>query len=462
MFGATTVAQTPWTLDACIKYAFDNNIVLKQQQLQTEGSKVALTQSKLSVLPNLNAGAGVNYNYGRIYNPYVSALNDNNTKYASFNVSSSITLFNGLQTWNTIKQNEFNLMAILYSNEKTKNDLMLNIATAYLQILFAQEMLQNTKSQIQVTQEQEKRTEKLVDAGSMPRGSLLQIQSQLATEELNVINADNNLKTATLVLVQLLELKDAANFKIVYPVINEPDQSNLSATVDQIFQEAQKLPQVKSAEFQVKSADKGLSIAKGRRSPSLSFTAVLSTVYSPDQQKPSALPYPDWLPVLIGNTQNTKEAVYSLPQPTFSYSNYVFGQQFSDNINKSFSFNLSIPIFNKWTTNTAISNAKGNLQNQKYVYQQTQNQLYKDIQQAYNDALAALAKYNGTKKALTSQEEAFKYVQQKFDLGLVNTIDYNTEKTKLSATQSDLLQAKYEFVFKCNVLNLYRGLPIKL
>ena len=323
------------------------------------------------------------------------------------------------------------MLASLQNVEKEKIELTINIATAYLNILFKKELLDVNKSQEAVTGLQVNRTQKLVDAGSVARGDLLNIQAQRAGEKLNVTNAQNDLNLAYLNLAQLLDLDSTSNFEIFIPDTLEPDLITPIISAEQVYNDALTLlPYVKAGEYQLMSAQKNLAIQKGRRSPQIYLGANWNTYYNSS----------------IGDSIGT-----------FSYN-----KQFNNNGNTSLSATISIPIFNYWNVSTSISNAKVQVSDAEYQLDQSKQQLHKEIQQAYNDAASAREKYNASVEAVNSYHESFKYTEQKFSAGIVNSVEYSVAKNNFLKAQSDLAQAKYDYIFQIKILDFYRGVPIKL
>jgi len=433
-----------WTLEECVLYAIEHNIQVKQQELAADIQQNALKQSKYNLAPSLNGGAGHSYSFGRALDESTYRFTDNETVLSDyFSLNSSVTLFNGFTNRKSIELNKYNLQASIQDVEKIKNDISLSIALAYLQILLNKELLDVTKNQYDITMEQIDRTSILVAAGSLARGSLLEIQAQAAFEELQVVNAGNQLDLSILNLTQLLELDIVGNFDIIVPELQIPDETGLIEPVITVYSEAIKIqPQIKGAEFQLESSMLSLVIAKGARSPRLSLNGSYNTRYSDIRQKVIEV-----------------DPVTGFP---ISYGKYPFMDQLKDNVNYGLSLSLSVPIFNGWQVNQAISNARLGIEQSQYNLEYQKNILYKDIQQAYADAMASLKKFHSSQRALVSMEESFRYTEQKFNVGLVNTIDYKTSKNQLIRTQSDLLQAKYEYIFKVKVLDFYRGKELSL
>ena len=449
------------TLEQCIDYALKNNIQIKQSELNTELSQVTLTQSKANLLPSLNANASHSYNIGRTVDRFTNQFADAQVLSQNFGVSTDVTLFSGFQNINTIQQNKFSYLAGKYDVEKMKNDVALNIATAYLQILYSMETVDNAKNQMGITAAQVDRTKILVEAGSLAKGTLLDIQSQLASEELNLTNAQNQLDISYLNLAQLLNMPSADGLTVVKPVLNVGSDALLTVTPTQIYNSAvSNLPEIKSAEYHVKSAEKSVDVAWGGVSPRLTFSASVGTGYSGASQRFSTLPtFQGYSP--NGDITSAGDTVFSPAFSSGTYEKIPFTNQYSDNVNKSFGFYLTVPIFNRFQTKTSIDRARIQKLNADLTVESTKLTIQKNVQQAYADASAGLKKYNASLKAIEAMQESFKYTEQKFNVGLLNTNDYNDAKNKLAKAQSDLLQAKYEYVFKTKVLDFYQGKPLK-
>lgn len=451
--------QDAWNLQKCIQYAFEHNIQIKQQHLNTRVNEQALQQTKLDALPSLNAGANHNFSFGRALDETTYEFTqDQQVQSSNFNLNSSLTLFNGFRKWNAIQRDRFSLKASLQALERLKNDISLNVASAYLQILFNLELVEVSRDQLELIRQQVDRTGKLVEAGSLARGDLLEIQAQAANEELNLVNYQNQLRASYINLIQLLELDSPGGFEIEQPALGPLLKRASLPSVDSIYRMAQKtLPRIKGAEYQLQSQQEALSIARGQLSPRLSLNMNYGTGYSSIRNKLTGV---DSMTVPIGRTQNDVPVFSTQPFP--NYSNYPFWDQLEDNASTSVSFNLSIPIFNGWQVRNNIENAQVQVLNARYELQLQENQLYKDIQNARADAVAAWKKYQAARKTVESMQESFKYTEQKFEVGLVNSIEFNTAKNNLIRAQSELLQAKYEYLFKTRILDFYQGKPLKI
>jgi outer membrane protein len=435
--------QKVWTLDECIYYAIDNNIQIKQQNVQTKYQKNSLDLSKFRLLPSFAGSASQNYSWGRSLDQTTYRYTEDQRVLSNnFYVGGSMNLFNGLQNYNTIKKYQYELLAGEQDLQNIKENISLSVALNYLQILLNKELVAATGEQLQITLQQIEKTRKLVDAGSVARGNLLQIESQAAQEELQLITVNNQLDISYLDLTQLLELKSPAGFEVVVPEISVDTNAVIPETVDDIFAVAQGLrPNVKSSELMLAANEYDLKIARGARSPRITMNHSLTTGYSDVRQK------------VLGLDPSSSEIIYG---------EYPFNEQFKDNRSFGLGFTMSIPILNGWQVNKNIANSKLSLENSQYALDATKKQLYKNIQQAYADANAALKKYAASKKAVASSEESFRYMEQKFTVGLVTPVDYNASKSQLLRAQSELAQSKYEYIFKTKVLDFYRGIPLSL
>ncbi len=427
-----------WTLEECVQYAIDHNIQIKQRALTTEMNQNTLKQAKLSRIPTLNAGSNYSFSSGRVLDETTYRFSNNSINYLGFNVGGSMNLFSGLQKVNTIKQNKYQLMASLEDLGRAKNDISLSVALAYLQILLDKELLEVARQQLQVTKEQIQRTRNLVDAGSVPMGNLLEVEAQAASEEASVVNNVNALDMAYLNLTQMLELDSLNGFDIVVPEITSPDSTFTLPPISVVFSDAMNfMPEIRSATYQLKSSEVSLKLARGAKSPRLSLNGSFNTSFSDNRKK------------ILGVD----------PVEGIEYGPYPFGEQMADNRNWMIGLGLSIPIFNGWQIQKEVNNARLGIKNAQLQFENERKSLYKEIQQAWVDARAAMNKYMAMKKTVASMKESFRYTSEKFNVGLVTSMDYNTAKTQLTKAQSDLLSAKYEFVFKINVLNFYRGKP---
>jgi outer membrane protein len=367
-------------------------------------------------------------------------------------------LFNGLQNYNNIKSNRFASLAALQNVEKEKIENTFNISSAYLAILFQQELVQVANSQKSVTELQVERTMKLVEAGSVAKGDLLEIQAQLANENLNVTNAQNELKLSVLNLTQLLDLDSSGGFSIVTPDTINTEGMLILPSVSEVYADALNFfPHIKGAEYQLKSEESALAAQKGRISPMLYLSGGLYTGYSDQRQQVNTN---EPVEQEIGYVQGDPTQI--VVAPGFGLTEYSYSNQFKDNVAKSISIGLRIPLFNRWEVVNGISTARIRVEDSEFQLDQVKQQLFKSIQQAHNDAVSAYERFNSANEAVNSYRESFHYTEQKFNVGLVNSVEYSIAKNSFNKAESDLLKAKYEYLFAVKIVDFYRGIPITL
>ena len=424
-------AQNTWTLQKCIDYALENNIQIKQQALGTDYNKNLVNQAKSDRLPNLNAQIGNNYSFGRSLT-YENTYENVNSTSLSGGLGTNVTLFNGFLLKNTITQRELDLQASIQDLQKAKDDIILAIAASYLEILFAEELVMVTEANLEITQQQINRTQQLVDAGSLARGTILEIEAQRAREELQLVNDQNRVQIAYLTLYQFLELPIAESFTIEKPNLPEIKANVSIVNSYDVYKNAVNVrPEIKAAQLRVESMRKQLEIAKGAQLPDLSFGANYYNNYN-------------------DNYKGFDRKVIS------------FGDQLKNNERFGLGLTLNIPIFNRHMVKNNILNAQMQVADYEYRLQSSANILRKDIEQAFTNALAAYNRFVSSGKAVKSMQEAFRYTEEKFNVGMINTVEYNQSKNNLTVAQSDLLQSKYEYIFRTKILDFYNGIPIEL
>lgn len=439
-FGINVTAQKLWTLEECINYAFENNLNIKQSVLNVESSNRDVLQSKLNIAPSLNASVSQNFGWGRSPDPQTNIYKTQQTQNTFFNISSDVTLFNGLQQVNSVRKSQFDYLADKYDSDKIRNDISLNIAASYLSILFNIELVNNSQRQVDISSEQISRTEKQVDAGAVARGSLYDIQAQGAGEEANLITNKNKLMLAYLDLMQLLDLEATVDFDIEKPILDITAQPSLLPPETIFNKSVTIMPEIKSAEYRVESAGRTLALSQGARSPRIFASGSLGTLFS-DQIKNAE--FDDEGNVVWGKTIS-------------------FDSQFKDNRDGSLTIGMSIPIFNGYQVSTNIKKSKIYYENINLELELEKNKLRKNIESAYADAIAAYQIYISRQKSVMAFTESFKYTEEKFNVGMVNSTDYNVVKIQLANAEADLASAKFDYIFKTKILDFYLGRSLSL
>ena len=420
-------AQQIWSLEDCIDYALKNNISLKQSELNIELNKNEYFQSKMELLPSVNISNSFNNNRGRYINPFTNQFDEEVSSSLNLSYNSNFSLFNGFKNINQIKKAANESLKSIYDLESAQNDLISSIALSYLQILFNEELYQTSQSQLDLTKNQENRIKTLVEAGSMAQGELLNIQSQFALEEQQLIQAENQLNLSKLQLAQLLELDQYENLNVLkldikVPIFKIQNNINTDYAIALNTQSS-----IKSSELQINSALYDLKIAKANYLPNLSIGHRISTLY-------------------LDNVDDM----------------FTFNEQLENNQQSAIYLSLNIPIFNKWSVRNSVAQSKIQIENSQLNAQQAKNQLRKNMEQAYADQLAAYKKYQATQKAVIAFKEAFTYINERYQLGMVNSYEFNESKNKLITAESDELRAKYDLIFKVKLYEFYTSLKFEL
>ena len=424
-------AQEVWSLEKCITYAQKNNIKIKQGIITTQYQQNQLKQAKNSRLPNLNGQASQNLNFGRSLT-YDNTYKDINSSETDLGLSTTVPVFAGFQINNNVAKLDLDFQASMQDLSKAQSDISVNIASTYLEILFAKELVKVSEDQLKVTNLQIKQIGEKVEAGSLARGSLLEIEAQAAGEDLNLVNAKNQLQLAKLKLVQLLELPMSDSFDVEVPALPEISAQVSIARAGEVFNSAVQIrPEIKSADLRFQSSKYQLRMAQGALYPTISFYANAYDTYNNK--------YTD----IRGNS-------------------IAFSDQLRNNQRKGVGLQMNIPIFTRFQNRFQIDNARLQVLSTELDLESAKKLLRSDIETAQTNAIAALNRYSSNQKAVSSMQEAFRYSEEKFGVGLVNAVEYNTAKTKLAKSESDLLQAKYEFIFRTKLLDLYRGIPLTL
>ena len=446
-------------MEECINRAKEENLDIKQVKLSVLSSEQQELQSKLSLLPSLNGGGSQGYNYGRTVDPYSNEFTTLNVKTNNFSLSSTVTLFSGFQNINKVKRDNYEYMAKKYDIEKVINDISITVATDFLQLLFNKELVIMAEKQLDISSQQEERISKLVKEGQLAKSSLLETRSQVASEQLQLVKAKSQKAIALLNIKQLLEIEANNNFEILVPAISLPNQNKTPST-EEIYKSALEVfPNVKSAEYRLKSSDKSLAISRGGRSPRIMLNGSMGSGYSDARTRITGI---DSLGMMPSGYQLSSGENVLMPILDFNSEITPFNQQLKDNFSQSLSFSLSIPLFNGWMTNSSIANAKIAVMSAQNDLQKTKNQLRKQVEQVRADVIAAEKQYEFAKKSAEALQESFTYNEQKFNEGMLNVYDYNDAKNKLIKTQSDLLQAKYDYLFKIKILDFFMGNPLTL
>ena len=427
-FLPVSAQQRQWSLRECCDYAVANNISIKQQENQCRQEEIQLSTAKNSRLPDLSGSVGQNFSFGRGLTAD-NTYSNTNTSSTSFSLGTSVPIFTGFQIPNQIKLNQLNLEAATADLEKAKNDIRMQVAQAYVQILYDMEIADVAHRQIEIDSAQVARLQAFVANGKASEAELSQQRATLANSTLTATQADNNTRLALLTLTQLLELPSPEGFTIVRPNLSDysefseySDYSNL--TPDAIYAEALGIkPEILSQQLKLKGTEHSIKIAQAGNYPTLSLSGGLGTNY----------------------------------YTTSGFKSDGFGSQLKNNFSQYIGLNLSVPIFNRFQTRNQIRSARISQENQQLALDNTKKTLYQDIQKVYYNALNAQAKEKASQQAVATANDAFHLTQAKYENGKATITEFNESKNNYLKAESDLVQARYENIYQQALIAFYRG-----
>ena len=426
VYGFHVQAQETWDLQRCISHAIEHNLSIKQKEAARDQNQVELNTAQWSRLPNLNGNVGQSFNFGRALQAD-NTYGNRNTRNANFSLGTNIPLFTGMQIPNNIALSKLNLKAATEDLAKAKEDISIQVASYFLQVLFNEELMKVARSQMKLSQEQLDKKVAFFKNGKASEAEVLEAKSRLAQDELSVVQAENNYQLALLDLSQLLELPSPDNFRISVPNIQDYS-ADLTLPEEVYAQALMNKPAIKAAQYRLQGAEKSIRIAQSAYYPQLSFGAGIGTNY------------------------------YHLS----GIENASFGTQWRENMNKYLQVSLNVPIFNRFQTRNRVKSARIQHTALSWQLEESKKALYKEIQQAYYNAIAAESKYKSSQSASESAEASFQLMSEKYANGKASATEYNEMRTAWMKTLSDGIQAKYEFVYRSKILDFYKGVPLTL
>lgn len=421
LFPALGYAQTLWTLEDCINHALEKNISIKQSEIDLSASDVDKLQARGAFVPSLNSNMTYSLNEGKNINPVTNQFENTFFQSASGGVSMDMTLFAGLRNWRQLKRAELGRMAAQYNLEKMKDDIVLMVINAYLDVLSNKEQLKNLKIQSKISKQQLERTKDLIEAGSLPKGDVYEAESQVFAQEQQIIATENMLFISKMGLAQLLLLKDYQNFEIADTSFDVPITDVLSKNPNEIFQRAKEVVQdIKIAQANVELAENSLRLSKSAYSPRLAAQWGYNTRWSKSQ------------------AQN-------------------FLDQLDANKGMYAGLGLSIPILNGFSTKSNIKRQQLNLLKAEWNKEQAVLNLERTVYQAYTDASNARKLFEASEKTMQAKEQSYLYSKERHDVGLMTTFDFNQAKTQYENAENEYIRSKYKYIFKIKVLQYYFG-----
>lgn len=466
-FSAQAQEVKQWTLEECVNYAYDYNLTVRRSELSMQNNEVNLKQSKLSRVPSLNMNIFNSWRWGRSIDPTTNLFTTQRINSNGASASTQFIVYNGSRQHRTVKRSEMDVQASFYEFEKSKNDVALDVVLGYLQIIFTRELMENSRFQLTTTQAQLDQTEKLVNAGSLPRTNLLDLQSQLASNEVEVINSENDVNLAILRLKQYLQIPAEEEFDIFTPEFDQANYEFVPYSVGEVYKQAELIqPEIKAADMRIESAQIGEQIAKGAHIPTVGLQGQFVTNFSDQNSAPTG----ETQTVIqdLGTVGYLKDDVTQLVNafplvtevPIREVQN--ISTQWVDNRSWSAGFNIGVPIFNGWQTKSNIQRAKIDVDLAEINAQETRNILRQTIETSYNDAQAAIKIFNAAQKQVDALQESFRATERSYNLGATNFVDYQVSSFNLFSAKSNLVRSKFDYIFKLKVLDFYLGNPLTL
>ena len=464
VISSTSFSQEKWDLRKCVEYALQNNISVRQADLQTRFADLDLHQSKLAQYGSANFSSNVGYSAGRNQDPTSFSLITTGYIFNNYTLQASVDIFNWFTKKNTIAANDLTLKATEVGVEKAKNDVALNVAVGYLQILLAREQIELAKVKVAQTISQLESTRKQVDAGKIPELNAVNLESVLATDSSNLITAQTTAEQSLLQLKALLNLDAAASFDIVTPPVELiPIESLAELQPAAVYNLAiANMPQQKADIFRVQAAKKSVEVARGGMYPTFSLFGSLGTRYNNRAKEVKSIT-PNFSKVGTVTVGTTVYDVFPLNpflEPNYAGINYP--NQLNQNLSQSIGISASVPIFNGGSLRSAWQRSKLNVKQTELTQEQNSFTLKQDIYKAYNDAVAAIQKFNANKKGVEASQKAYDFATKRYELGLLSSYDLITTQSNLQQAKSQMLYAQYDYVFKMKLLEFYKGQGLKL
>ena len=459
-----SIAQ--WTLEKCVDQAIGNNIQLQQALINEQITSYGQWTAVGTMLPNINGQASHGYNWGQRIDPFTNSFASERIQSNSFGVSSSIDLFTGGQNWFNYQKTKSDVAASQWNAENVKNQIALQTANAFLNVMLTSELLKIAQSTAVNSLEQLNRLKKLYEIGTINSGMLSEMEAQHMSDLASQVVAENNLKVSQLNLIQVMRLDDKQSqmFQASFPDIalfGVSDQLPPKSLVIETALGSQ--PSIQSSLAAIASAQFNYKQAKSGVAPRLSASLSLGTGYSGAARvitgNPDLLSYP------IGTVMGTNDVVLSIPQQVYFSDDYAvksFDAQMRDNVNRSFFFSLTVPIFNGFQNHTNIQRSRLGVENAKLNWELAKQQLKMDIESAYTNAEAAISSYRANELSFKSNEQSYQWSKTRYDNGLINATELSIARNRLDIAKAQLVRSKVDFVFKRNILNFYLNQPIQL
>lgn len=469
LMSSACFAQETWSLEKCIRYAWENNISIKGAEINVADNRLIEKGNRYSRLPSINGSISGSYQFGRTIDPVTNQFNSLSIGANRIGLDAGVTIYNGSRISNTIKQASYNLQASMYDLAQMKNDISLNIASSYLNILFAEEQLEAAKKRKELTESQLTQVDQLIRAGARPENARLEILAAMARNDQDIIAQENAVENGILNLKNLLLLEPNKNIQIEKPqlIVIEPEDNPDILKFNELYNSSiSNQPFVKADENRLKSAELGKDIARSGLMPRLTAFAGMNTNYSTRGQRFDGT-VDDVLatqPAFIDETPTTPIIPITLliPQAIPGREDNPYGNQLNENFGQNVGLSLSIPIYNNHQNLVNIDRAELNIIRNQLTAQTNKQNLKNDIQTALSNARAAKRTLAASNRTVEASQAAFQNSEKQFQLGTINTFEYATAKNNLDQAEVDLIIAKYDYLFKLKVLDFYQGKKLEL
>ncbi len=467
LIGSSLYSQEIWSLEKCITQAQNNSLNIKRSQLNVSQAELTEKGSKLERLPYINASTAGGYQWGRTIDPSTNIFRSREIGTNNISLNAGIVLFDGFRINNNIKQAKLDLAAGKADLEDANLTIAVNVAGAYLSVLFAEDQLVNANNRLKQSQDQLRQTDRLIQAGSLPENDRLQLVAQIAIDEQAVIAQENNVDLTYLSLKNLLELSPDYDLQIEHPDIAVPDIPLEIFTFDDVYQQSlQTQPIIKANDLRMQSALIEEKIVKTGMIPTLTAngnirtdaSTMVSDINNPNLDN-TYYELGEALPYQVNGT-DVLVAQYNLKGVEFPERSYV--DQLNDNFGQSVSISLSIPIYNNGRNKIAVERARLNVINTEITNKQTKHQLKADVMRAITDAKAAKKQLDAAQKSLDALEANYSNNEKRFNLGAINTFEFTSSKNQLDQAKVDQTIAKYDYLYKLKIVDYYRGEKITL
>ena len=452
-------AQTKaFTLEECVLMALDKNISIKQSELDIENAEIDKEDAIGSFLPRVNAQSQHIWNNGLSQNITNGLIENLTTQFSSFGGNIGVTLFNGKQNINQLSRANLNLIARQYQLDDMKDDISLFVANAYLQVMFNRELAQVQRFQLEITKEDLERTKVRIQAGVLTQADIFDIEANLASQEQALVQAENNYRLSLISLAQLLLITDYENFQIADEDFEIPFSDILSQKPIEIYEKALTIRNdIKLGVANIEVAKKDIEIAKGALMPSLTAFYNYNTRISYSDR---FVETGNLIETPIGFVKGTGESVVTQFSERAIAEPLSFGTQFGQNDGQSYGVSLNIPIFNGSSVRNNIKRRKLNLKRIENQFEQTKLDLENTVNQAYLNTQGAVKFFEAAEKTLKARQEAFQIAQNRFEAGVMNSFDFIQAKQRYQISASDIVRAKFDYIFKLKVLEFYFGLKL--